>query len=343
MLTVLNVAFPFAPVSADTAGGAEQVLARIDSALVAAGHRSIVIAREGSRIAGELIAVPATHGTIGERARSLSHACFREAISWAVESRGVDVVHLHGCDFENYVPKAGPPVIATLHMPPSWYSPEVFHLTRPRTYLHCVSASQRRSCPEELRLLPVIENGAPDFLFAPYVQQRSWCVSLGRICPEKGFHFALDAATAAGADLLLAGETFPYKAHLEYLEREIAPRLDRRRRWIGAVGVRRKRRLLSAARCLLVPSLAPETSSLVAMESLMCGTPVVAFRSGALPDIVEDGVTGFLVDDARQMAEAIRNVRELSRMTCRAEAQRRFSLERSMAQYLAMYEQVAAA
>ena len=102
-------------------------------------------------------------------------------------------------------------------------------------------------------------------------------MALGRICPEKGYHIALDAAARAGVPMVLAGEVFRYPAHEQYFRDEIAPRLDASRRFIGPVGLHRKRRLLSEARCLLAPSLAPETSSLVAMEALACGTPVIAF------------------------------------------------------------------
>ncbi|NHV87620.1 glycosyltransferase, partial [Escherichia coli] len=82
--------------------------------------------------------------------------------------------------------------------------------------------------------------------------------------------------------LLVAGALYPYPAHVDYFEREVRPLLDATRRFVGPVGFARKRRLLSAARCLLVPSLAAETSSLVAREAAACGTPVVAFPSGAL-------------------------------------------------------------
>ncbi|HVW84348.1 MAG TPA: glycosyltransferase [Bryobacteraceae bacterium] len=341
-LCVLNVAFPFAPVRPDTAGGAEQVLARIDEALVAAGHRSVVVAQEGSAVSGDLLTTPAFEGTIDDATREYAWTRQRIAIAQALAQYPVDVVHLHGCDFERYLPPPGPRVVAALHLPPSWYAKEIFHLSRPRTWLHCVSASQRKACPPSPLLLPEIENGAPDF-FASYVKPRSFCAALGRICPEKGFHLALDAAKMAGASMLLGGETFGYPEHQACFERQIAPRLDKRRRWIGRVGPRRKSRLLSAAQCLLVPSLAPETSSLVAMEALLCGTPVVAFPSGALAGIVEEGVTGYLVRDVAAMARAIPLTRRLSRTTCRRIARERFSLDRSTGQYLAMYRRLVSA
>jgi glycosyltransferase involved in cell wall biosynthesis len=118
------------------------------------------------------------------------------------------------------------------------------------------------------------------------------------------------------------------------------PRLDGLRRFIGPVGLARKRRLLSAAPCLLVPSLAPETSSLVAMEALACGTPVVAFLSGALPDIIEPGKTGFLVRDEQEMADGVAAADSLDPDVCRQTAQQRFALEHMAQRYLAVYSQL---
>jgi glycosyltransferase involved in cell wall biosynthesis len=134
---------------------------------------------------------------------------------------------------------------------------------------------------------------------------------------------------------------FPYEAHERYFRDKILPRLDAKRRFIGPIGFGRKRRLLTAARCLLVPSLAPETSSLVAREAMACGTPVVAFPNGALPDTIEDGRTGFLVSDVAGMADAIEASRHLSPALCRAVAQERFSVERMTAAYLARYRMLA--
>ena len=191
-------------------------------------------------------------------------------------------------------------------------------------------------------MLPEIENGvAVDRLPARHAR-RNFALCLGRICPEKGFEHALDAARLADIPLLIGGEVFPYQAHRRYFECLIQPRLGPRARFLGPVGWARKRRLLNAARCLLAPSLAAETSSLVAMEAIACGTPVIAFPAGALADIVEPGVTGYVVEDAAEMAAAIGEADSLDRDRCRAEARRRFPLERMVASYFALYRRLAA-
>lgn len=333
--TVLSVAYPFAPVLPDSIGGAEQVLVQIDRALVAAGWRSIVVAAEGSAPAGELVAVPAVRGAIDELARARVHAAVRMAIRETLAGAPVDLIHMHGIDFDSYLPPPGPPALASLHLPLAWYAPGALRSGRPDTHMLPVSAGQARSAPPGLPLLAPIENGVE--LHYPRLTRRGHALGLGRICPEKGFHHALDAARAADVPLLIAGEVFAYPAHQTYFTEQIAPRLDARRRWLGPVTAARKRRLLAAARCVLIPSTAPETSSLVAREAAAAGTPVVAFRSGALPDAVEHGRTGLVVDNAAAMAEAIRAVDAIQPDLCRAVARSRFSGERMTAEYLDLY------
>ena len=339
-LTVLSVAYPLAPVSADAVGGAEQVLCTLDRALVAAGHRSIVVAQEGSRVAGTLVPVPAPSGLIDDAAKAAAQARHRTAIAAALAAAPVDVVHLHGIDFDAYLPPPGPPVLATLHLPTDWYGAALAP-GRPDTWLHCVSESQHRGCPPGAHLLAPIQNGVDLALFAGRHAKRRFALMLGRVCPEKGVHLALDAARQAEIPLIVAGKVFPYAEHLAYFAREVEPRLDRCRRFVGPVGLARKRRLLAAASCVLVPSLAPETSSLVAREAMASGTPVVAFPAGALAETVEHGVTGFLVDGVDAMARAIPLGAGLDPGACRRAARERFSVDRMVAAYLALYQSLA--
>ncbi|HEX5385295.1 MAG TPA: glycosyltransferase [Gemmatimonadales bacterium] len=339
-LTVLSVAFPFAPVGADAVGGAEQVLTALDAALVRRGHQSLVVACEGSSPAGTLISMPRLDPT-EERAWADAHARCRAGIDSALARWPVDLVHMHGVDFHRYLPPPGRPVLATLHLPPAWYPASIFTPDRPRTWLNCVSATQRRACPFSPLAIPVIENGVPEPPFTQPPRRRGFALALGRICPEKGFHLALDAARRAGVALLLAGDVFDFPAHRRYFEQMIVPRLDRLRRFIGPVGLRRKQRLLAGASCLVVSSLVPETSSLVAMEALACGTPVVALAAGALGEIVTHGTTGMLVGNVSELADALRAAPALAGEACRA-AGRRFSAERMAGDYLRMYRTIVA-
>lgn len=339
-LTVVSVAYPFAPVSVDPVGGAEQVLAHLDRAIVASGHRSIVIAVEGSSVRGELCAIPAPEGEIDHAMRARAHAAVRDRLATLLAGEHVDVVHLHGVDFAEYLPAPGPAVLATLHLPLAWYPAAALAPARPNTWLQPVSRSQARTAPAGAVIEEPIENGVN--LATPLVRKRGFALVLGRICPEKGIDDAIAAAARAGVPLLIAGTVFPYAAHREYLETRIVPRLGSACRWIGGVAGAQKKRLLAQARCVLVPSKTAETSSLVAMEAIAAGTPVIAYRNGALPEIVEDGRTGWIVDSVDSMAAAIGATDRIDSEACRQCASERFALERMTGAYLARYAELAA-
>jgi glycosyltransferase involved in cell wall biosynthesis len=310
--------------------------------LVAAGHCSLVVAPEGSRVAGRLLATGPLPARIDAMTRQRAERRQRAVIERALGEFPIDVVHAHGVDFSEHLPAAAVPALVTLHLPAGFYPPGAVPGTRPNTWFNCVSAAQRRSFPALPNMLDPIDNGVAVERLRARHARRGFVLALGRVCPEKGFHLALDAAEAAGVTLLLGGEVFPYEAHERYFAEEVRPRLGKRARFLGPIGFARKRRLLTAARCLLVPSLAAETSSLVAMEALACGCPVVAFPAGALADIVEPGVTGFLVADAAAMAAAIPACDALDRAACRATAARRFPLAATVGRYLAVYDRLAA-
>jgi glycosyltransferase involved in cell wall biosynthesis len=342
-LTILQVAFPFAPVGRDSVGGAEQILAACDEAAVRAGYRSIVVACEGSNVAGELIAVPRTKRADDPQARAAAHANHRKAIDSAISRFGVDLVHCHGVDFDGYLPSEGVPALVTLHLAPSAYDVAALRSKRAGTYFNCVSQTQHGSCPKIPNLLAPVINGVDIERLRPDGRaRRVHTLVLARICPEKGIHLAIDAAKKADAHLVIAGEIFPYADHERYFTEQIRPRLDARRVFIGPIGFETKRELLQSARCLLAPSLIEETSSLVAMEALACGTPVIGFRRGALSEIVDDGVTGVLVDDADQMAAAIAKAGAFAATACAETARRRFSAARMARDYLAVYERLSA-
>lgn len=334
-MKILSVAYPFAPVSPQTAGGAEQVLLELDRALVAAGHESVVVAAAKSKVSGRLVPLPVLTAPLTDEVKGQAWTAVRERITRLIGAGKFDVIHMHGIDFDRYLPETSVPVLVTLHLPRSWYRAGALD-QRKNVFLWCVSQSQAGSD------FPYIPNGVDLERYRPGRRPRGYLFSMGRICPEKGFHDALDAAAQSGMPLIIAGEVYPYESHQTYFEQEIRPRLQRScSKFVGPVGPERKKHLLAGAAAVLIPSTAPETSSLVAMESFACGTPVIAYPSGALADIVQHGETGFLVRTAAEMASVIRNIAEIDRDCCRAWAEAHCDLRKTIAQYMSLYERLA--
>ena len=342
-LTVVSIAYPLVPIGPDTVGGTEQVLAMLDEALDRHGHRSIVIAPEGSKVSGMLVPTPsgAGMGAIDEATWDEAYAVHRRALRLVLEAVAVDVVHMHGVDFHSYLPEhTDLPVLATLHLPPHNYPADVSRPDRPLTFLSCVSQFSRRLYPADAPMT-VIPNGVRLDVFRPVAEKDDFVLALGRICPEKGFHLALDAARKAGVSLLIGGSVSPFPEHHAYFEQEIVPRLDDRRRFLGPLPLSRRTELLARARCVVMPSLVNESGPLVAIEALASGTPVVARRVGALPEYIEDGRTGILADDVDAIADAMLDAATLDPRDCRQAACERFSSERVARSYFDLYGRLA--
>ena len=283
-LTVLSVAFPFAPVGPCGVGSAERILAELDAALVAEGQRSLVVACAGSLVAGELFSAPIPErALISESDRRWHRWRFQAAIDRALSKYHVDLIHLHGVDFDQHVLPADIPVLVTLHVPIDWYRPEAWVTFGDRAQFQCVSVAQRSTC-SALSDVPVIENGVSLPAIRPDREREDFALALGRICPEKNVHEALEAGTLAGTRVLVAGHIFPQREHGEYFAEKVQPLLNQdgvTHRFLGPLETERRLRLLARAKCLLLSSRAPETTSLTAMEALSVGTPVIAYRSGA--------------------------------------------------------------
>jgi len=340
-LTVLSIAYPFAPTGPCAVGGAEQILSELDHALVSAGHISLVVACEGSQAAGTLYSAPMPRELLNDADRLWSRNRFQAAIDRALSSQHVDLIHMHGLNFHEYKLPSNVPVLVTLHLPIAWYLQDVWTKYGPNVQFQCVSETQRRTCPPELRNPALVTNGVAQS--ETIAKTGDFAIALGRICPEKNQHAALKAGTLANTRVLLGGSVFPYPDHEQYFREKVEPLLGSEspgHAFLGPLLPERKQRLLAQAKCLLHPTLAPETSSLVAMEALAAGTPVIAYHSGALPEIVEDGVTGFLVDSVDEMAAAIRKAHTIDPEVCRSTARRRFSRERMVRHYFDLYRQL---
>ncbi|HET9087848.1 MAG TPA: glycosyltransferase, partial [Acidobacteriaceae bacterium] len=182
-LTVLSVAFPFAPVSSAAVGGAEQILSTLDCALRRAGHVSLVVACEGSRPAGSLFQFPVPSGEVlAESDQIWCRNQVQRAIDRALNSHHVDLIHMHGLDFYEYTLPAEIPVLVTLHLPIAWYPADKLKRFHKSVYFCCVSESQRLSCPPELRNIFAVENGT-HLLHFEECSKSDFALVLGRICP----------------------------------------------------------------------------------------------------------------------------------------------------------------
>jgi glycosyltransferase involved in cell wall biosynthesis len=339
-MTVLSAGYPFARVEPDAVGGAEQVLCAVDAAMVRAGFRSVVLAPAGSVVRGELRPTDRPDGPLTPGVMRAARSSYAEALVGCIRRERPDVVHLHGVDAAEYLPPPmGVPIVVTLHLWPDAYPPDLFRSHRPDVHFVCVSDAQQAACPKGPPY-EVIRNGVDLEFYQPRSARRPAVLLLGRICPEKGFHLAIDAAKDAGLPVLIGGAVFPYAAHEEYFRSQIQPRLDDRVAFVGPVGRHAKRRLLGAVACVAVPTVVRETSSLVSMEALASGTPVVAFRTPALEELIETGRSGYLVNDVHEMRDAFSRIGRISAQECRRAAESRCAVEAMTARYLRLYREL---
>lgn len=339
MLTIVNVAFPFATVEPSSVGGAEQVVSALDRALCVAGHRSLVIARRGSRTLGELVPVEVPHITVTPELRGEIAGAYRRALASLISSTRVDLLHFHGVDCAEYLPEAGPHKLVTLHLDEMSRSRGL--LSRSDLLFTCVSQTQRERIGHGIPVEATVPNGVDLEFFRPLADPlRNYAACLGRVCPEKGYDSALRAAHATGLALRVAGLVFPYSEHQRYFAESICPLLDERRQFVGPVADGERRSFLAHAACLIVPSRVAETSSLVTMEALACGTPVIVSDQGALPSLIEPGVTGFVAPNEHALSDALLRVPTLSREACRKSAEARFDLARTVTKYLDLYQRI---
>lgn len=170
-LVVLNVAYPFARVGPDADHDAERAIAQLDTALVREGYESVVMACEGSVTEGILLATHAAPHGFDEGERQLIYEQYRFTLRRFLDKWPIDIIHMHGVDFYEYLPPPGLPVLVTLHSPLDLYPDSVFHLERPHTFLNCVSAGQHENCPACGNLLPdiALDDGAPSGRIEQYL------------------------------------------------------------------------------------------------------------------------------------------------------------------------------
>jgi|HubBroStandDraft_6_1064221.scaffolds.fasta_scaffold00949_13 glycosyltransferase involved in cell wall biosynthesis len=341
-LSILYVSYPLLPVTRESAGGAEQMLLAVEREMAAGGHRTTVAACDGSQVNGQLLATgPPADGPdrYGQREREHSAAILYYLRQHPNE---FDLIHDKSGSFFRHAAECPVPVLATLHLPRSFYREDQFWDLPPSLYFNCVSHSQASSFADLPNFLGVVTNGiaVEDFPFT--ASKGNYLLWLGRICEEKAPHLAIQASQSAKMPLVLAGQIYPFRYHQDYFKREIRPQLTRGThvRFVDTPLREQKLNLLRHARALLLTSTAEETSSLVAMEAMACGTPAIAFRRGAFPEVVADGETGFVVESLEEMVQALGKVDRISPEACRTRVERHFNASRMARAYQELYRQV---
>jgi len=257
--------------------------------------------------------------------------------AWAIRDarETADIIHLNdvvGLPFTMFVDT---PTVLTIHHP---HEPDLseHYLRYPDVCYIAIADWLARV--EPMPDVRVVHHGirVDDYLFS--APKRDYVAFLGRMAPCKGPHLAIAAARAAGVRLILAGEVQP--TFRTYWEEQVAPFVDGHHvEYVGEADFVMKNELLAGARALLFPIQWQEPFGLVMIESMACGTPVLAFRGGAVEEVVQDGINGWICDDVTDMARRIGDPR-IEAGGCRAAVAERFSVGRMADDYLAVYANV---
>jgi glycosyltransferase involved in cell wall biosynthesis len=328
---------PELPVPPPYYGGIERIVDVLARGLEERGHEVVLFAHPESSSAGRLVPWR------GRSSTSVTDTAFNAAILARYVLAGrFDLIH----SFSRiaYMAPLLPLSIPKLMTYQRQISARSVSMARALSFntltFSAVSQSmvQGLSAVSDWRIVP---NGvavdAYDFVASP--GNDAPLVFLGRIEAIKGPHIAVDVAMRTGVSLVIAGNIAP--EHRAWFDATVAPHIDGRQiKYIGAVNDAQKNELLGHARALLMPIRWEEPFGIVMAEALACGTPVIGFARGAVPEVVDDGVTGFVVNDVDDMVAAVGRIDRLDRYACRMRAERSFSSTALVEAYLAVYREL---
>ncbi len=338
-MRIAQVAPLYETVPPSAYGATERVVSYLTEELVRQGHEVTLFASGDSRTAADLIPLcpralwrdPGVADTLTHHMRQLERVAQR--------AHRFDILHFHGDPFHFPLARRLPcPSLTTMHgrLLPADHGPLLSEFRE--APLVSISDDQRRPVPWanwQATVYHGLPPGELPFREAP----GDYLLFLGRITPEKRPDLAIEIARRAGLPLKMGAKVYP--GEREYFRREIEPLLHEARSFVdylGEVGGQERQELLAGARALLFPVDWPEPFGLVMIEALACGTPVIAFRRGSVPEVLEDGVSGFIVDGLDAAVEAVGRLSELSRRRCRQVFEQRFTAERMAREYLTVYE-----
>jgi glycosyltransferase involved in cell wall biosynthesis len=337
-MRIAIIAPPWVPVPPPAYGGTEAVLDSLARGLQAAGHDVLLYTTGDSTCpVPRAFVLPTAVGTDATTsATELQHVINAYGV---IADWHPDVVHDHTLIGPVYADRYPFPVVTTNH---GTFESELGDLYRALVgHVPVIAISHHQaSTARDVTLAGVIHHGVDVDSFPMGDGRGGYALFLGRMNPTKGVHTAARLARAAGMPLKIAAK-MAEPPELEYFYREVEPLLGDGVEYLGEVGGRAKLALLADAACLLNPIAWPEPFGMVMIEALACGTPVVATAWGAVPEIVDDGATGFVRRDPRDLVRCLGQVGDIDRTRCRKAASERFSTERMVADHVAVYRHVA--
>jgi glycosyltransferase involved in cell wall biosynthesis len=335
-MRIAQVSTLSAPVGRETGGSVESLVWLLTRELSRLGHEVTVFGCAGSECDGRLVATsPGPYGAKG--AYDDWQLCEWVNLCRAINYSGdFDVVHTHaylwGLPLD---PLAQSPLVHTLHIVPD-QNHALLWRSYPDAHVTALSQQQWSDFPD-LKPAAIIPHGVDIAEFSFRETSEDYLLYLGRFVSGKGPLHAIATANALGLKLILAG---PENA---YFREHVRPLVDGRRvAYAGFVTGAARSQLLGGARALLYPIQYPEAFGLVLLEAMLCGTPVAAMGIGAVPEIVEEGVTGIMASGIAAFAQSVQRAIKLDRRQVRARAEARFSAAQMARSYAAFYEQVIA-
>jgi glycosyltransferase involved in cell wall biosynthesis len=340
-MRVAMVAPPWYEVPPVSYGGIETMVADLVGQLTASGHEVTLIGA-GRSLTPAARFVPVfsepPSSRLGEALPELVHAA---AVGRILETVDVDVIHDHSLAGPLLARGRRTPTVVTMHGPVDAEHGDIMAALGDTVHVVAISDAQRRD-RGDINWVGTVHN-AIDVDQYPFVEEKDDVVLwMGRFTPDKGPELAIDAARAAGVPIVLAGKCSE-PAEQEFFDAEIAPRLGDDVRYVGEAGGRQKRELCARARALLFPIQWEEPFGIVMLEALACGTPVVATRRGSVPEVVEDGVNGVVVDadaEVDEIARALHEAVAIDAARCRASVRLRFTPQLMAEGYEAVYRSV---
>lgn len=318
-------------------GGTERVVAWLTEELVDLGHDVTLFASGDSRTRADLVPVLPRALRLGSPRTDPAAACAALLESVACRASDFDVIH-HHTDWI-HLPlstRLRVPFLTTLHG--RLDLPGLPDALRPFPQAPFISISDDQRTPlAHLNWLGTIYHGLPLDLLQPRFEAGDYLAFLGRLTRDKGPETAIRLARSAGMPLRIAAK-LP-RAERRYFKDRIEPLIDGKQiQIVGEVDDRTKQDFLANAACLLFPIDWPEPFGLVMIEAMACGTPVIAFRRGSVSEVIDDGVTGFIVDDEPAALRALQRLPELDRRRVREGFERRFSARQMAKNYVRCYE-----